>query len=306
MRLELARKGWPFQWRTFYNARLMDTSSPIPLDGTVFTVEIENSKPIELIDLTESFLSLGDEYNRFVSTHPEFSDSAGVKLYIKKITSSSVKADIIAMGITGSQMIMPIISDTNSLIAFAKFLKSTYDYFLGKEKEQPAVLQKADYANFLGFVQPVSKDHASQVNVSVTYNGAVQQAFYINSSQANAAQNTIKRTLEKLREPDRGTKRQVVLYWEKGAPHTKAGNRGIIESIWPTDVKVVFEDDRVKQEMLLSAENPFRFGYLVDVSVETIDGKPVLYKVTRYYELVDKPDDSNPEASQYPQSTKGS
>src|SRR3712207_2028165 len=49
------------------------------------TVKIENKRPVELTDLTESLLSLGDEYKRFVAAHPDLSGTQNVRLYIKEI-----------------------------------------------------------------------------------------------------------------------------------------------------------------------------------------------------------------------------
>ncbi len=73
----------------------------------------------------------------------------------------------------------------------------------------------------------------------------------------------------------------VVLHWYQ-ARHdlsSKAGDRAIIESLSKKPVKVLFASDYLKAQMLFVEENPFEYAYLVDVMVETVNERPVLYKV---------------------------
>ena len=49
------------------------------------TIKIENKKPIELIDFTDSFSSLGNQYYKFLSENDDFSVKPETKLYIKEI-----------------------------------------------------------------------------------------------------------------------------------------------------------------------------------------------------------------------------
>jgi hypothetical protein len=272
----------------------MDELSNIPLEDTVFTIEINNKKPIELVDLTNSFLSLGEEYKRFVASHPEFSEAPDVRLYIKEIRTGSVKADLVAIA-TQAAPLIPFISGANSVIGFAKHLKTAYDYFLGKpEAEQKPVLQNTEYGNLASIIEPVAKDNGSQMNF-ITQNitqTTVYQTFVIDSHEANEAQNHIAKERLQLREPQTQPHRKKVLYWyqARNDPHSGAGDRGIIESISSSPVKIEFEDEAAKDAMLHGTQNPFLTGYIVDVSVETIQGKPVLYKVVGYHGRVEPPE----------------
>ncbi|MDX6385765.1 MAG: hypothetical protein QOK48_3338 [Blastocatellia bacterium] len=267
----------------------METQSNIPLEDTILTIEIENKNPVELVDLTNSFLSLGEEYKRFVSSHPEFSEASDVRLYIKEIRTGSVKADLIAIATTAAVAI-PFVTGANSVIGFAKHLKAAYDYFLGKSDEKPS-LQSAEYNNLSSIIEPVAKDRGSQINF-ITQNDnrtTVYQTFNIDSRQANEAQNLIAKDRLQLKEPQTQPYRKKVLYWyqAKNDLLSRTGDKGIIESISASPVKIEFEDDAAKDAMLHGAQNPFLTGYVVDISVETIQGKPVLYKVLRYHGRVE-------------------
>lgn len=271
----------------------MDASLNIPLEETILTVEINNKRPIELVDLTTSFLSLGEEYKRFVGLHPEFSESPDVRLYIKEIRTGSVKADLMALAATMIPVVTPLLSQTNSLIGFAKHLKTAYDYFLGKAETKP-ILHNTEYGNLTAIVEPVAKDNGSQINFITQHidNRTIYQDFKLDSHEANEAQNLIAKERLLLKAPETQPHRKKVLYWyqARNDMQSRAGDRGIIESIAPSPIKIEFEDDAAKDAMLHGLANPFLTGYVVDVAVETIQGKPVLYKVVGYHGKVEPPE----------------
>jgi hypothetical protein len=72
-------------------------------------------------------------------------------------------------------------------------------------------------------------------------------------------------------------------------PASAVGDRGIIESIHSFPVKVRFQGEEIKNRVLHAVENPFLYAYLVDVSVETIEGRPILYNVTAVHESIERP-----------------
>lgn len=282
---KVLQKNWQFFRNVLYNAAAMaGLLPPIPLESTILTVDLKNSQPLELINLTNSFMNLGEEYNRFVLSHPEFGETPGVKLYIREIKSGSIKADLIAIASVTAQGLIPMLGQTNTLIGFAKHLKAAYDYFTGKTEEKP-VLHKSELGHLSSIIEPIAKDGGSQLNLITVVNNNVVQTFNIDSSEANHAQNAIGNELLSLQESQVRPHTKKVLYWYQARNDTqsRAGDRGIIESISPRPVKIEFDDEKIKDTMLHGVENPFLSGYIVDVLVETIQSKPVLYKVIRYH-----------------------
>jgi hypothetical protein len=255
------------------------------------TIEIQNKRPVELLDLTESFLSLGDEYKRFVAAHPDLGVAQNVRLYIQEIRAGSIVADLVALVAVGAPMALPYIENTKHIIEFAKYIKDAYSYFTGKEDKKPELLP-AEYTNLSKIIEPIAKDNGSQINITATDGGKVQITFNLNSTQANAAQNTIRREIEEFREPESRVHFQVVMYWYRASrdPEKQVGDRAIIESISTNPVKTIFEDEKTKAEMILSDPNPFLSAYIVDVFVDTIKGKPALYKIIKLHERIEKPE----------------
>ena len=62
----------------------------------------------------------------------------------------------------------------------------------------------------------------------------------------------------------------------------KNGNKRIIEDIHPDALRVVFENDEIKQHMT-SGTDWQNTIYSVDVAVQYSQGKPMRYKITQIY-----------------------
>ena len=152
-------------------------------------------------------------------------------------------------------------------------------------------LPRRTIENVVKIVEPVAKDSASQFTVSTTIQGDVNIHLHLNSLKANAAQNAARRRLDDLKSPVTGLHERVVLYLHQARndAQSSVGDRAVIESLSPTPVKLVFSTEAAKQSVVHSDENPFTSAYIVDVQVETIRGRPALYKVLRIHEKFERP-----------------
>lgn len=252
----------------------MDTDSKL-------SIYIENKQPVELIDLTESLLSLGSEYKRFVQRNSDLYATSDVKLYVKEMRTGSIWTELVSSSVP---LLAPLFENRESIIEFGKWLKSVYDYYKGRTDQKPQ-LDKTSHNNLSSFLQPVAKDHGSQLNVNNTVNGEQVVNITINSLEANAIQNLIRRDILQLQEPVSNLKEKVVLYWHqaKNDLQSSTGDKGIIESLSPQAVKVIFAPESLKAHVLYKDENPFKSGFIVDVMVETIENRPVLYKIVGFH-----------------------
>lgn len=263
---------------------LMDITSSD--DITRLRIEIKNKEPIELIDLTNSFLGLASEYKQYIEKEYPLLKDEDVKLYVKEIKTGSIITDVVSI----APYLLPFTEHINSIKEFSKYLKIVYDYLLGKTTEKTS-LTKTSYENFVKIIEPVAKDKAGQMNFSnFTNNGVMNVVLNLNSIEANAAQNMIEKEVNKLKEPVMGLKEKVVLHWyqARNDPKSKVGDRAIIESIQMESVKTIFNNDDVKAKMILGSENPFTSAYIVDVIIDTIDNKPALYRILTVHERIEK------------------
>jgi hypothetical protein len=250
-------------------------------------IEIANKHPVELFDLTKSFAAFADEYRRFTSAEGAEAKGDDLRLYVTKIESGSIIAEVAAYA-PALAPVLPILSDLYSLSQFLMHLKNGYDFLLGRSSERPNIT-KQSLPNLSNIVEPVAKDQGSQLNIG---NVAGDLYIQLNSTEANAAQNAAGREIANLSDSQIGEHSKVLLYWfqarnERG---NSPGDKAIIESITSRPVRVTFASDSIKAKMLFDEQNPFRVAYVVDVMVETINGRPALYKITALHEKFDRDD----------------
>lgn len=256
-------------------------------DEKILNIKIENKNPVELLDLTEAFLSVADEYKRTAERLPDIRSPKEFKLYVKEIKTGSIETALVEY----SPLVLPFMSNTVVVVEFSRYLKHCYDYFVGKIKSKPEHLEKKDYENISKIINPVAKDNGSQIIFNTIIQGNVQQTFNLASLEANAAQNAIARELQLLREPEHKLHEQVVMYWYQARDEasTFIGDKAIIESISQRPLKVIFASDDMKAGILHDSANPFRQLYVVDVTVETVQGEPVAYKIIHVHDRFEKP-----------------
>ncbi|MDR4518939.1 MAG: hypothetical protein MRK00_16335 [Nitrosomonas sp.] len=251
------------------------------------TIEIKNERPIELLDLAKSLISMSNEYRHFLAEHDPFIAADDVKLYIKEIRSGSIIAELAAL----SPYALPLIDHAETITEYIKHIKVWYKW-LSESDKKPENINKSTLENLNNILEPIAKDNGAQMNIaSLNIQGDMKINLTIGSNDANAAQNAIRRALNALKEPVTGIHQSVVMYWAQARndPHSnKAGDRAKIESVFSGDVKVMFINDELKVKMLFDEAHPFNKAFIVDVAVETINGKPALYKIIKLHDVFDK------------------
>lgn len=242
-------------------------------------VHIQNQAPIELLDFTQTMTSLAVEYNHHSNTDD-------VKLYIKKVESGSIIATLMA----SAPALLPFVEHANSVIEFASHLKRVTDYLKGEPVPKPP-LDRHTLNNINQIVEPVAKDRGAVINIGTLNVYGNDNRFSINSTEANAIQNAARREMESLKEPISAYQDKVVLYFSQARGDNKKGDKGVIELISKKEVKVAFDSQELKSRMIIDVDyNIFDRAYLVDVKVQTVNDKPVLYTITEFYESIELDD----------------
>lgn len=260
----------------------MSPSASSEIENTL-VFEILHKDPIELSDLSDSLYGLAEQYKHFVVSNSSNNDVREARLYVKEVKQGSIIVHL------SDLLPVPLLADANVLMQFSLYLFKIYDYFKGKLKDKPEV-DKTDLKQCSSILKPIAKDSAAQINVSVNYNGDVQNHYTVNYLESNAIQNGINREIESRNEPGRTVLTKELMYWyqAKNDPTATTGDRVVIETISKRPVKVIFDDDGMKAKILADTHNLFRLAYVVDVEVQTIDGIPSAFKVMRVHESFDR------------------
>jgi hypothetical protein len=248
-------------------------------------IKINNTKPVALEDLALSLLSFNHQFHKFVESETNKETDVGSELLIKEVRSGSIIIELVSH----AAPILPLLWEGGSLSEWAKVVKDTCSWLLGKIDRPPKEMTKQDLQEWNKFVEPVAKDNGSQMNINVSNGGIVINQITINSTEANAMQNKISKAIENLDTPEENIHNRKVMYWyqTKFDPNSDTGNKAIIDDISKSGLKVIFENNAVKESMLhvdLKFGKPWQeLAYVVDVKIETVRGVPKMYKVLKYY-----------------------
>jgi len=246
-------------------------------DGQKITLEIKNSKPVELTDLANCLYSLGDEYKRYISlSKPDgVEDIKELKLYVEEVRRGSILIDLAVIGYT-----MYSQTGFDSLLGYVDFLKQVFDYLAGKLAQEPNDLSKKTFENASNITEIITKDSSGTLNF-VNHGNIV---LNVNFADANTIQNQANKAIAKLEEPTKGQTEKVVmyLYQVRKEDICDTGDMGIIEKISDRPVKLFMEETLKKQ--ILAEKDILHKNFIVDVDVSYKKGKPILYHITKLYE----------------------
>lgn len=250
-----------------------------------FRLSLKNTKPVELVDIGQSFEALGELYEAFVHRHGYDKTPGNARLYLVDVHRGSIIADLkgyldqASFVIDHLDVLAGFITNMHDLVEFFRLQRSL------KGDDLPT---RAEAERVSKFVEPVAKDGGSQFNLAIQGNATVNVTnITINSESANAIQNNVRRYLGPP-VPESGLFEREVLYLEQMRRGTKtsAGDRGVIEKFSPRPVKLLFMTEEVKAAIIEKPQNPFQMSYVIDGEVSTARGEPALYKIAKVHESI--------------------
>jgi len=261
------------------------------------SLKIENKSPVELNQLTLSLNALALQYDSFLRKSDNFNYPKNErKLYISKLEQGSVLIDLIPA-------VTPLMQEINSIIEFGTYLKYTFEYFLGKNNDNKYNHTKQDCEQINELLSQTAQDNGSNININVVgSNNTIIAApvININSIEANAIQNAIRKQLEKEIIEKPMVFYKELMYWANAKfvknKHTKYDGKIIIKKIDSKPKDVIFMNENEKQQcMSKKAKFPNTewndLLYHVDVEVSYVEDIIKEYKILKVYEEVSELED---------------
>lgn len=247
-------------------------------------IHLHNDAPVQLAKLCTSLDGISREYARFVhtSTHDLNLEPCDENIYVTQITKGSI---IVELG-TLVTLTYPIIEHSNAIFEFAERLKNTFNWLIG-DTEKPENISINQLRRLHNALEPTSVDPKGTISInSININGDIHVHFEADSEKCNALQNRINKEIDKMKEPIVGFQNGCAMIWAQTATNRHV-DKGIIEAFSSKPVKVTFDNDTLKETMVLR-EHPYKKIFIVDVMVNTIDEQPVSYHVKRLVDIIDK------------------
>ncbi len=254
--------------------------------------ELENSRPVELVDLSRSLASVANQYRRFV-IREELHGESEAKLYVKEVRDGSIIIELFSYVQAHHDQIVPIVKSSKSVIEFGLFLKKTFSE-LSRGQAPTADLKKKDISDLVTILEPAAKDPDSKLSIHADHGATVNVTINLSNSDANTIQNQSTKLIGSMRETDKEEYFKRAFYWQtasRGRP-TRT-DKGVIESIEDRAVPVIFETDDIKQKMVEGKDHPFLTTYIVDVELIILRGITKAYKITRLRDIIEDDDEES-------------
>lgn len=193
----------------------------------------------------------------------------------------------------------PIVSTmefTNAAVDFVKHIGGMVGQLrsVGGRLVDPSTHQ---LKNLNDMVQNVAKDSNGRLSIAARYgNGDIIQEVVI--KKADAVQIIDNTTAQRREIESRGSstlEKVLMTLHQSSVENLKVGKKtsekGIIERVDQVPRTLVYVSDlagqRIKDEILKPDGNPFQKGFIVDVDVETVGGKPKVYRVLSVSRVID-------------------
>ena len=258
-------------------------------NNNVLRIHIKNSQPVDVSDFTKTMSAFGTLFSNFAQKNGKSKEEANAKLYVSKIIEGSIDIHLVELA---SLAVIPFVENSNLILDFAKHIKSIYDYFVLSKGDEPE-LNVPELKGVHDMVSIPANDRNGLMTVQVINDNAGNVIFEgctFNHIEGNGIQNQSDNVLKERKAlSNEGDiyRKQLMTIYQVRKDGTDRGNKGVIDAISDRKLGLVFDSDILEDEILRSAQNPMLKGYIVDVIVQTVLGKPAAYKIMALHDVID-------------------
>ena len=264
--------------------------------GPRIVVEIHNGQPVDLLDLTSSLNAFSREYEANLKrSRPEL-DSEESRLLIVDVRKGSIVFEI-------AVALAPFVAQAeilNTTIDFVKNLKSALS-FLEKPNGRLEDTNAQQLKNLHDTVKSIANDANGHLNIYVRHeDGRVTQEIVIRKKEAiNVQFNAMAQRKEIGHQESERLNKVLMRLHQSSVEDLRLGKRtsekGVVERIDLNPRTLIYVSDHagriIKGAISDQQGNPFQKAFVVDVDVETVNGRPRAYRILEVYEVIDLLDD---------------
>lgn len=258
-------------------------------NNNVLRIHIKNSQPVDVSDFTKTMSAFGTLFSNFAQKNGKSKEEANAKLYVSKIIEGSIDIHLVELA---SLAVIPFVENSNLILEFAKHIKSIYDYFVLSKGDKPE-LNVPELKGVHDMVSIPANDRNGLMTVQVINDNAGNVIFEgctFNHIEGNGIQNQSDNALKERKAlSNEGDiyRKQLMTIYQVRKDGADRGNKGVIDAISDRKLGLVFDSDTLEDDILRSAQNPMLKGYIVDVIVQTVQGKPAAYKIMALHDVID-------------------
>lgn len=255
---------------------------------TALLFKVTHSKPIEMKDFVATVNSLAYLFEGYAKENADSAEGRKAKLYVEKIEQGCIEVFLQEV-ITACAL--PYMENFNTIMGFAGYLGTLVTNAIHGRNETRLSIPELKALSDLFAINV--KDPKGTTEFGAIARNAPNNLFEnctFNFYESNTAQNQIKQTVEQKEQEGPNEivhKNQLMRIRQmRSDTGTNTGNRARVDALCKRDLPVFFDTPELKREILASAENPTLQAYIVDVVLQTIDEKPISYKVMALHDII--------------------
>lgn len=263
-------------------------------------LNIKTKQAIELSDFVSAFSSIASQYEKFVRLHyPELSGDANI--FVREVRAGSIEADLIPWALKGLSAVVNVIEQVQIVEKFVRTYGGMLGKYLDGEQEQDAT--RSDLKDLMGAVSAIANDPNGRSTVqAVAFEDGKKQikaVITFDTTQAREAQRQIEDQRLQLESGSSADHQRVLMVFKQSnvkdaTMGKRTGERVTIEDISTRDLPLIYASElaeqRIKHEVREADENVYKKGFIVDVNVQLMSGRPVGYRVTNLHQVIDLPE----------------
>ena len=264
-------------------------------------LNLKTKNPIELTDFVSAFTSISNQYEKFIRAHyPDMSSDAN--FFVREVRAGSIEAELIPWALQGLSAVVNVIEQVEIVVKFVQNYGGALSPYLGGSKS-PEVT-RSDLKDFMGAVSAIANDPNGHATLrAVAFEDGkkkIKAAISFDTSEARQAQRQIEDQQVMIEANESADHQRVLMVFTQSnikdaTMGKRTGERVKVEEISPRDLPLIYASDlaeqRIKHEVREADDNVYKKGFVVDVNVQLVNGKPAAYRITNVHQVIDLPSD---------------
>ncbi|MDO5705473.1 MAG: hypothetical protein Q4G49_10445 [Paracoccus sp. (in: a-proteobacteria)] len=273
-------------------AKTIPQTHKLAEDAAHIEIFIKNSEPIDLLDFTASLTGIAREHEAQVRASTPQVSVDETRLLIVDVRKGSIILELLPV-------LAPFVSTaevTNTAVAFVENMRAAVT-----QLSQPGGrIQNAtttQLKNLNDTVRLVADDAKGELSIAARYkSGDVIQEIVIDKKDAQVIEANVTAQRKEIEAKGSAQYERVLMRLHQSSADglkldKRTSEKGIVERIDITPRTLIYASDRagerIKNEILNGDGNPFQKGFIVDLDVETVGGKPRVYRILDVHEVID-------------------
>lgn len=260
-------------------------------------LKLDTKEPIELLDFVSGFSAIANQYERFIKeSYPDMDGES--RVYVREVRAGCIEADLIPLALA------TLIDQMDKAIIVEEFVRRYASrlsaYFNGGRAPD---VTRSDLKDFMGGIAPIANDPDAKATLQAAVfedgDRKVKVALQFSTPEARTAQKEIEAHRVALEAVSRADHERKLMYFTRsdvgdatiGKP---SGERVRIDELHPKPLALTYAselaEEKIKHYIREADENVYKKGFVVDVNVQTKNGRPTAYSVKHVHDVIDLPD----------------